>query len=70
MDAGKTATVDRPPMSTIALGADEPVTTEEIERRRALFARTIALREEIGPIGLSADELVRRARDEANGCDG
>jgi len=37
---------------------------DEIERRRALFARVIHLREKIGPIGGAADELVRQARDE------
>ena len=49
----------------IALPPHEPVTPEEIERRRALFAKSIALREEIGPIGVLADELVHRAHDEA-----
>jgi hypothetical protein len=42
-------------------------TTEEIERRRRLFAEAMALREEIGPIGISAAELVRQSRDEDDG---
>ena len=53
----------------IALPADEPITPEEIERRRSLFAKVFALREEIGPIGVRSDDLVHQARDEADAPD-
>ena len=39
-----------------------PVTPEEIERRRAVFARTIALREQIGPIGVDVADLIHELR--------
>ena len=39
-----------------------PVTPEEIERRRALFAKTVALREEIGPIGIPVEDLIHELR--------
>jgi hypothetical protein len=42
-----------------------PATPEEIERRRALFNEAVAFRERIGPIGISAAELVREVREEA-----
>ncbi|MEA2594817.1 MAG: hypothetical protein QOF01_1286 [Thermomicrobiales bacterium] len=45
----------------------EPPTPEEIERRRVLFARVMALRDEIGPIGISTSELIRQVREEADG---
>ena len=51
----------------IELPPFKPVTPEEIERRRAIVARIRALREEIGPIGIRADELIRQVRDEADG---
>lgn len=58
---------DRPASSTpvlpkIALPPFEPVTPEEIERRRALFVQTIALREKIGPIGVRVDDLIHELR--------
>ena len=37
---------------------------EEIARRRKIFAEVMRLREEIGPIGIPADELVREGREE------
>jgi hypothetical protein len=46
-----------------------PPTPEEIARRRALFAKVMTLREEIGPIGITTDELVHQARAEADGDD-
>jgi hypothetical protein len=46
-----------------------PVTPEEIERRRALVEEIRALREEIGPIGIPADELIHQVRAEADGLD-
>ncbi len=39
-----------------------PVTPEEIERRRAAFARVMALREQLGPIGVDADDLIHELR--------
>jgi hypothetical protein len=58
---------DRPapaelPLPRVKLPAFEPPTPEEIARRRALFAKVMALRDEIGPIGVLADELVREGR--------
>jgi hypothetical protein len=47
-----------------------PPTPEEIERRRALVAKVLALREEIGPIGVSTAELSRQVREEEDGDDG
>ncbi len=41
----------------------KPVAPEEILRRRALFEEAMALRERIGPIGLSTAELIRQDRD-------
>ena len=40
----------------------KPVTPEEIERRRALFASTIARRERIGAIGVRVDDLIHELR--------
>ena len=39
-----------------------PVTREEIERRRAVFAQVIALREKIGPIGVPVEDLIHELR--------
>ncbi len=39
-----------------------PVSEEELERRQAAFDRILALREKIGPIGVSVEELIRRDR--------
>ena len=39
-----------------------PPTPEEIARRRTLFAKVMALREQIGPIGITTDELVHQTR--------
>ncbi len=54
-DAGAT-------LPKIVLPPDEPITPEEIERRRALVARIRALRDEVGPIGISADDLIHELR--------
>jgi len=40
-------------------------TPEEIERRRALFDAAMAFRKRIGSIGITAADLVREVRDEA-----
>ena len=39
-----------------------PVTPAEIERRRALFKRTIEHREKIGPIGIAPEDLIHELR--------
>ena len=43
-----------------------PITPEEIERRRRLFAKVMTLRDEIGVIGVPADELLRESRVDAD----
>ena len=53
----------------IALPPFVPASPEEIARRRALFAKVMALREQIGPIGIRSDDLVHQARVEADGVD-
>ena len=58
-----------PTLPRIKLPPFKPVTPEEIERRRARFARMIARRERIGPIGIRADDLVHQVRVEADGLD-
>ncbi len=57
----KARTIERIPIPRI----DRP-TPEEIERRRALSAEVVALREKIGPIGIPADELLRHAREDTD----
>ena len=39
-----------------------PPSAAEIARRRSLFDQTIRLREQIGPIGVTADELIHQGR--------
>lgn len=51
-------------VSKIKLPPIKPVTAEEIRRRRRLFDEAMRLREEIGPIGATTDELVREVREE------
>ncbi len=41
-----------------------PPSEEEIARRRAVFTEAMRLREQIGPIRITADELVRQGRAE------
>ena len=41
-------------------------TPEEIARRQQLIARARHIRAEIGPINISATELIRQARDEGD----
>lgn len=55
-------------LSRIQLPPIPRASAEEIERRRSLFAQAMALRDEIGPVGVSAAELVRQSRDEADGA--
>jgi hypothetical protein len=63
------STIARPTVPRVVLPPLRPPSPEEIERRRILFARAMALRAEIGPIGIRTDELVHLARVEADGAD-
>lgn len=42
----------------------EPITAEEIERRRLIVERILRRRERVGPIGINADDLLHAARNE------
>lgn len=53
----------------ITIPPPEPITPEELARRRALYDESIALREAIGPIGISTDELIRQVRCEDDDYD-
>ena len=61
MDDDRAASAS-PTLPRIKLPESPPVTREEIERRRALFARTMALREKIGPIGVPVEDLIHELR--------
>jgi len=54
----------RPPHSGVKMPVAVAATPGEIERRRALASRVMALRREIGPIGITTEKLVHEARDE------
>ncbi|MGH2533374.1 MAG: hypothetical protein ACRDJW_13835 [Thermomicrobiales bacterium] len=61
---------DTPPRRyRINIPPPERATPEELARRRANHERVVALREKIGPIGISTDELIHEARCEANDFD-
>jgi hypothetical protein len=66
MGADHPASAD-PSLPRIKLPDFSPPTPDEIERRRVLVAQIRALREEIGPIGVPVDELIRQVRAEADG---
>lgn len=53
-------------LSPIHIPRIERPSPEEIERRRALFAKVMERRERIGPIGISSDELLHLAREDAD----
>lgn len=53
------------PLPRVTLPASKPVTDAERRRRQELFAETMRLRDEIGPIDAPTFELVREGRDEA-----
>ena len=53
----------------IEIPPDDPPDAAEIERRRELFARVIARRDRIGPIGIPIDQLVREGRDQEEPLD-
>lgn len=64
-DAEETAWLDREiekAISRIHIPEPAPVTSEELERRREVFARLTRLRDEIGPLSVSASELIRELR--------
>ena len=42
---------------------------EDLKRRREAVDRILALRDRIGPIGISTADLIREVRDEADGID-
>lgn len=65
-DPTHSATITVPKIKRPPIPAPTP---EEIERRREVVARIIALREKIGPIGISTSDLIREGRDEADGFD-
>jgi hypothetical protein len=44
-----------------------PPTEEDLKRRQELATKIAQLRDEIGPIGIRADELLHQARAEAEG---
>jgi hypothetical protein len=50
----------------IVLPPLDPPSPEELAHRREIFARSRALRDEIGPIGIRSDELLREAREDAD----
>lgn len=52
------------PTRPIAPPPQGPITPEELDRRAALYEATMRLRAEIGPIGITAAELIRKARAE------
>ena len=42
--------------------AGKPLTRKELDRRRHVVDSTLKLRQEIEPIGIPAEELIRRVR--------
>ena len=63
------STVTATAPARVALPPLAPATPEEIACRRALFARVMARRSAIGPIGIRTDELVHQSRVEADAAD-
>jgi hypothetical protein len=61
MDDDRSASTDAT-LPRIKLPDLSPPTPEEIERRRELFKETMALREEIGPIGVRVEDLIHELR--------
>jgi len=64
-DAEEIAWLDREIEKAIAkihIPKPEPVTAEEIERRRVVHERISALRDKIGPISVSTSDLIRELR--------
>jgi hypothetical protein len=67
--AHKSPTTNNPTLRRVELPRLEPPSDTEIERRRILFARAMALRAEIGPIGIRTELLIHQAREEADAGD-
>jgi hypothetical protein len=59
-DAGRMLTLPRVTIPVVARA-----TPQELERRRRLYAETLALRAKIGPIDIATDELVHLGRGES-----
>ena len=59
----RSRTIPRIELPTVPRASDE-----ELARRRALIERARRLREEVGPIGIRTDELIRQVREEADGA--
>lgn len=53
------------PLPRIKLAPSKPLTRKELDRRRHIVDSILKLRQEIGPIGIPAEELVRQVREEA-----
>jgi hypothetical protein len=49
-------------LANIEIPPDEPVTEEEIARRRALYDEAMALRVEMKPLGMTTAELIHQVR--------
>ncbi|MCX6023248.1 MAG: hypothetical protein NTZ05_16285 [Chloroflexi bacterium] len=49
-------------LAGVALPELPSASAEELTRRQATFDRILALREKIGPVGVSVEELIRRDR--------
>ena len=56
-------------LSRIEIPPVVPATSEELERGRRLLEEAKRIREEIGPVGFSAVDLIRQARDEIDADD-
>jgi len=65
-DSAQTTTATAP---RIEMPPIPPATPEEIARRGEVVARIVALREKIGPIGISTSDLIREGRDEIENGD-
>lgn len=55
-------------VSRIELPVIPRATPEELARRRILVERARRLWDEVGPIGIRTDELIREVREEAHGA--
>lgn len=66
METKKSAVPEHKVVMTMVLPPYEPASEEELQRRRELFDHAMAFRERIGPIGITAAELIREVRDDAD----
>lgn len=51
-----------PTLPRVEIPPVERATPQELERRRHIIEEIRRLRQEIGPIGIAADELIQQAR--------